>query len=320
MLFAMVMLMSCEHKDLVMPTGWGTARADVRVDVDWSLFGDEHPTGMTVVFFSTAQQQLQMQCTNDVYSLSTQLAPGVYHVGVVNQSPDELDTVEFVGVQTGSAPLIVGKSTTMPQFVPDEQRGSVCVEPQKIGYGCEYAVIVPDDADTTVVVNLSPNRIDYMVDIGVEVTGYSRIEKVYGVLTGMSDGYNAVAGEPIDSVADFGIADWSLSVLNAEKAQGVLTAELRTFGVTYAKTKRVHDVNLKLYLQLSGTTQISEYTFAVGSCFEKHENRRYSIYIDEPIEIPSVGGSTGNQPSTSGTSGFDATVNGWGDSTELDFE
>jgi hypothetical protein len=183
-----------------------------------------------------------------------------------------------------------------------------------------YDVVVPDDADTTVVVRLEPNRIDYMVDIGVEVTGYSRIEKVYGVLTGMSDGYNAVADVPIDSVADFGVADWSLSVLNAEKEQGVLTASVRTFGVTCTESKHVRDINLKVYLQLSGTTQISEYTFAVGECFEKPENRRYSIYIDEPIEISPLQGSTGNQPSTSGTSGFDATVNGWGDNTELNFE
>lgn len=319
-LFAVIMLMSCEHKELVTTTNCGTAKANVRVDVDWSLFDEETPTGMTVAFFSKDKQKIDFRSTNDVFSYVTQLAPGVYHVGVLSQSPDELDTVEFTGVQSGSMPMIVGKSTSIPSFMPDELKDErVKVEPQIIGYDYVYNLVVPADADTTVVVRLEPRRIDYTVDICVEVTGYSRIQKVYGVLTGMSAGYNAVADEPVNTVASFGVDEWSLSMLNAEEEHGLLKSTLRTFGVAHAEPDNVRDINLKVYLQLS-ETKITEYTFAVGKCFEKHNNRWYSIYIDTPIEIPASHGSTGNKPPTNNSSGFDATVDGWGDNTELNFE
>lgn len=85
----------CEHKELCYHHPHDH---NVEFNVDWSLFGKEVPTGMTVMIFNEDGKSAHNVLSNDIARTTTYLGEGIYNSVVFNQSENEFGTVSFHGL------------------------------------------------------------------------------------------------------------------------------------------------------------------------------------------------------------------------------
>ena len=91
-IWVILLLASCNHKELCYHH---PHTAKVRVDVDWSRFVEEEPTGMTVMVYPADGSQPYTTLTHTLHQAYFHLPEGVYHSLVFNQSVSEFGSLEF---------------------------------------------------------------------------------------------------------------------------------------------------------------------------------------------------------------------------------
>lgn len=116
-------LVACEHKDLCFHHPHD---ALVRVDVDWSQFHEETPSGMSVMVYP---EDPEMQCrtvlSNEISYATMALPAGRYKTLVYNQSPTEFGSVYFSDMDQFYKAVVRGQQTLL-QVVCDTWRGRNC--------------------------------------------------------------------------------------------------------------------------------------------------------------------------------------------------
>ena len=84
--FVLAIATSCEQQDL----NYDYAnKKSVRIEVDWSQFTQETPTGMTVLIYDSGGKAVQTLRSNKLDYVNTSLLPGNYQTVVFNQGEGE---------------------------------------------------------------------------------------------------------------------------------------------------------------------------------------------------------------------------------------
>ena len=94
-LLVLLIVSSCSHKELCYHH---PHTASVQINVDWSRFEKDNPSGMTVMVYSRAGVKEIEKQTNNLSYVIVDLLAGYYNSFVFNQSPSEYGTVDFVNM------------------------------------------------------------------------------------------------------------------------------------------------------------------------------------------------------------------------------
>ena len=101
-----LMLTACTHKELCF---YHPHTGRVRINVDWSEFDREQPTGMTVSVFPADGGQKYSSVGHTLDHATFDLPAGNYHTMTFNQSPSEFGSVNFQNMESFSQAEVVAK-------------------------------------------------------------------------------------------------------------------------------------------------------------------------------------------------------------------
>lgn len=310
---------SCDHKELCYDH---THAVPARIDVDWSLFTQEQPTGMTVLLYPDDGGQPYSTLTNNTQYADINVPAGQYSALVYNQSTSEFGTLLFDGMDHLSTAVV--KAGTMQsrwyKTRTDDER--LVYEPEWIASAMAHDVEAPveesyaytRDGTRCVVATLQPRCMVYTIYVSVHINNIYNLRSARASLDGLADGYNFGAQQTTTTKATQLIEDWTLTRDTDNPANGTLHATIHSFGLPEDHANTPDDNHLRLSLLLVDNKTQKDFDFAVGNAFVHGPEVSLSLSINESIDtpLPDV------KPEGGSSSGFDATVEDWGDEVNID--
>lgn len=306
--------------------------AQVRIDVDWSEFKEDKPDGMTMYLFpadETAQpiQHVSHTTTHAVFNLM----PDTYLAMVHNQSASEFGSVKFRDMSHYTTAWVQPERCKSSWYKPVDNEILVH-NPEWLAFDRQVAVVteemingetVYDDEhrsraegdNETLIATLVPQNVVYTLHVSVKVKGVNNYRSARAAFSGLADGYfiglDEYSSDKVTHLAEI----WTVKdkSTNADEVQtGTLYSEFTCFGlpVGHGGTSKENVLRLSILL-VDNKTRINR-MFNVGSrIYQRTTNGSpLHLYLDLELseKLPDVEPYRDNNES-----GFDATVDDWGD-------
>lgn len=328
---------SCQHKELCY---YHPHTAPVRVNVDWSLFTMDNPTGMTAYAYPLSEEDTDNYrfVTHDISSITLDLEVGSFHTLVFNQSESEYGTVEFANLDdynTAQVRVVETKANWYSTKSPDTKVGS---EPEWLAVGRAENVEVTEEmvqrAEEEFLANreekltratqgqtindvatVTPISVIKQVEFIVYCEGLYNLRSVRASVDGMAEGCILSTGLNTEIPVSHTIDEWQISPYPHDITTGDLTATLCTFGIPSSHTADPSENTFTIHLLLVDNETVVDYDFQIGDILSQFNDLDGSdgqiqkvvvnLRIPDPLpDVKPVGGEDG---------GFDINVDNWGD-------
>lgn len=343
-----LLLAGCSHEtQLDSPTT--TSYCKVRLDIDWATSGIELD-GMTAIFYPTDGSQCSQFLSNQVTGKEISLKPGIYNVVVFNQAAGDFSYFTIEGQDQYATLRVVMKERACDWYKP-EAGERVAHEPEPFavaltqGFEVTEAMLQASRVEGKIFsFACQPKIVTYPTKIAIHFKGLHNIKEGRGSIQNMADTYwiteQKTGTRGITHC--FTMADKTYD--KGSTSDGILSGSFYSFGPAEVVTKATTANLLKLsFLLVDNKTVIKKTYDATVQIVAakpkpnetpKPENKQPAIEIgsgnpsspskptdsdnpndkeDLPIKLPDV------KPEDSGSEGgFDASVDDWGDETEIE--
>ena len=148
--FVIAVAGSCEHKELCY---YHPHTAPVKVNVDWSRFPMEDPTGMTAYSYLVGGKENKVfrMISHNIDYITLDLEAGFFNTIVFNQSESEYGSFEFANLEdynTAEVRVIQVKSSWYTTRAPETK---VATEPEWLAVGRQDNIEVTEEMDVRIV-------------------------------------------------------------------------------------------------------------------------------------------------------------------------
>ena len=338
LLLIVLIATSCENKELCYNHPHHTP---VRVDVDWSMFEPyEKPTGMTVSFFSKTSSNTFTRHTNTTTHAIVELPVDSFLVLAFNQSPTEFGAFRFTDMDNKELAAARIVENISRWYVARGNNEVVALEPEWLGVGncsnIEVTQKMLDDYIESILVGsvllgsklepittVTPRNVIHTLSVDIHIEGYHNLRSARASLTGMSEGYLLTHGKRMNSTVTHLFEDWDATRDHNDATKGLIHSDITCFGLPDNHSKQPDDNRFILEALLVDNKTIVTFEFAVGDMFiqqeyvskdnDQHLHLKLILTHDingNPVVLPDV------EPEGGSSSGFDATVEGWGEDIE----
>lgn len=324
---------------------------EISVRVDWSAL-DEKPTGMSVYLYPEDGSEPFVKLTNQVDEARISVREGIYNVLVINQSTSEFGSLRFRGMdrfETACAEAAPYSSTshvgtgvvvepeplaaaTLLRMEVTEQMVSDYQAQLKAEAGQAASRQVPSAATF----RLTAVPLSLNATVHVQVSGIQNVRSARGRFSGMASGCWLSTGKPLATTATYQIDRWEVEHSDADYTRGILTGRFSTFGLVEEGISRqaraaAGDNLLHLDILLVDNQTVVSALFPVGDRIEELKEE-LSIRVEVGTEAGSTPPSEGQdnpnlplplpdvKPENGSSSGFDATVDDWGEEIDIDID
>lgn len=319
--FVLLFATSCEQQEL----NYDYAnKKSVRINVDWSQFTQETPTGMTVLIYDSEGKSIQTLKSNKLDYVNTSLLPGKYNTLVFNQSDGEFGTLLFKNLDSYNDASVNAVPYVSRWFTKDNYE-IVVMNPEWFAIDAQCDCTVKKemsksrsvvDSSYTTLATLVPRNVVYNIRINVFLKNIYNLKSARASLSGLADGYLLGLHQPSDVKATQLIENWTLTADKENTVNGVLSAEIQSFGLPNNHSEQRDENKFTLSLLLvDGKTQL-DYTFEVGDQIKFDDNFELMLFVNtevsEPLpDVKPEGGSSG---------AFVPTVEDWGDDEKMNLD
>lgn len=336
LLVCIAALTSCHHKELCLHH---PHTANVRIDVDWSGFKKEVPTGMSVMVYDDNGNLVESHLTNTTTHAYVSLEAGIYHSIVYNQSPSEFGSVIFNGLDNYSTAAVRIKPLVSKWYKTKAEEEKVGSEPEWIGADrVENSVVTSEMVDITtehfvqenktrsgsevsfVIAEHHPLNIIYTLFVTVHADGIYNLRSARASLDGLAEGYVFHKEGPTEGTVTQLFESWEMTQDKTDPTKGYITSKITCFGLPDGYRGLPEDNTFMFSVLLVDNATIVDFPFEVGDKIRKRvvdgveQDMEYEIelWLDVPLpDVPPVGGSS---------SGFDAVVEEWGEEVDHDIK
>lgn len=314
-------LTACEHKELCYHH---PHTAKVRVDVDWSEFTKEQPTGMTVTAYPVDGGQAVSTLTHTLSHAYFNLEAGAYHTLTYNQSPSEFGTLLFKGMDRFETAEVVSGEQDSRWYQGRSEGERVAVQAEWLATDRETDARVTEEmvretlehekrsAPEYVIAHHTPRNIIYTVHVRVNIQGIYNLRSARAALDGMSEGYRFSDGYYKDEVMTHLLEEWKMTVDKDDYRKGYIDATFYCFGLPGNHRGDADANQLTLSLLLVDNKTILNFPILVGDKFVTVDAKELVLSLEVNLEatLPDV------KPEGGSSAGFDAVVEDWGDEEE----
>ena len=325
----LTLLVSCNHHELCYHH---PHTAQVQVNVDWSEFVEEQPTGMTVMVYPADGSKPYSSLTHTLDHASFNLPEGMYHTLVFNQSVSEFGSLEFRQMDMYDKAEVVSSTEDSRWYEARAEGGRVVRQSEWIATHREESKSVtrqmveelrPEgkyrtgDAGGYVLSNLVPHNIIYTIHVRVYIEDIYNLRSARAALDGLAEGYRFAAARPSDVTATYLMEEWKLTIDENDPTRGHIDTDLYCFGLPYGHRGTAEENLFELSVLLVDNKTILDFPFMVGDKFESSDaNVRLQLNLELRLTdpLPDV------QPEGGSGSGFDAVVEDWGEEIEHDVQ
>lgn len=325
----LMLLVSCNHKELCFNH---PHTAKVRVNVDWSEFVEEDPTGMTVMVYPADGGKPYTVLTHTLNHASFNLPEGVYHTLAFNQSVSEFGSLEFRQMDCYAEAEVVGATHESRWYEGRVDGGRVVAQPEWIAAHREEGARVPREIVDGMRVNgkyrsgegseyllssLVPRNMVYTVHVRVYIKGIYNLRSARAALDGMAEGYRFASASPSSVSATYLMEEWELMVDKSNPTRGHIDTYLYCFGLPDGHQGLADENCFDLSVLLVDNKTVFNFPFMVGDKFEEGDT---SVRLSLSLEIELADPLPDVKPEGGGSSGFDAVVEDWGEEIEHDIQ
>ena len=306
-LISLVMgLAGCSKETMI---GEYVDRCAVRLDIDWGPCGID-PDGMTALFYPVDGGEPSRFLTNTVTGDEVRLRKGIYNVVVFNQAAEEYSYLTIEGQDQYSTLRIVMKTTDSDWYTPTEG--------ERLIY----------DPEPLAVATLEGFEVTQEMVRALEIKGLHNMRTARGSIKGMADTYWIADRKTGSSVATQ-LVDFSEKTFHENSTtDGILSGSYLTLGRPNVTSKATDEISNLLTLSIllvdNKTVITKQYDIAPRAAIN-NETKEVKVVLgtgadpdeeetpeDIPLELPNV------KPATNGgEGGFDASVDNWGDETNI---
>lgn len=329
LLGVLMLLVSCNHHELCYSH---PHTAKVRVNVDWSEFVEEDPTGMTVMVYPADGGKPYTVLTHTLDGASFNLPEGVYHTLAFNQSVSEFGSLEFRQMEKYDKAEVVSATQDSRWYEGRADGGRVVTQPEWIASHREEGAMVtrqmvqamrPEgkyrsgkDAEY-VLSNLVPQNMVYTVHVRVYVEGIYNLRSARAALDGMAEGYRFAMARPSHVSATYLMEEWEMTVDKSDPTRGYIDTYLYCFGLPDGHQGTADENQFTLSVLLVDNKTVLNFPFMVGDKFEQGDT---SVRLSLNLELELTDPLPDVKPEGGSGSGFDATVEDWGEEIEHDIQ
>ena len=337
----LLFVVSCQHDELCYHHPHD---ASLRIDVDWSKFVEEVPTGMSVIVYPQGEGAGQpvTQLTNTTTHAIFALPAGRYHTLVYNQSPSEYGSISFRGMDKFETAEVYANTTDSRWYVTrGDEGGRVVTEPEWFGTDYQEDMIVtPEMVEQTAQENLSqvvysrgrvenstpiglltPLNIVYTITVRVHIEGIYNLRSARASLSGLAEGFWLGKGKTTTNKVTQLLEEWKLTIDPADPTRGTIEAKITCFGLPDGHQGLPEENELMLSLLLVDNKTKLDFPFFVGDNFEAHIEEdihlTQSLALQVDITIPNRLPDVKPEGSTGG-GGFEAKVEDWGEEQQIE--
>lgn len=323
------LLCSCEHDELCYRH---PHTVPVRIDVDWEPFSRyETPTGMTVTLFPGDGSTPFKTVTNTIDHAVLDLPAGIYHTLVFNQSESEFGSFTFRGMDSAESAVVAVQRSSRWYTCTDEE--PVVTEPEWLGVGnLSHAEVTQDMIDArssavavsravepAAIACVVPQNVVHTVTVRIHVIGINNLRSARAALMGMSEGYMLTQGKRLDSKVTYLMENFKVRKDEHDPTRGVIEASFTCFGLPQNHAALPDENEMTLELLLVDNKTVKNHRFFVGDRFVKVRDDGLELLVEvevdvdgNPVVLPDV------PPAGGSSSGFDATVEDWGEAIQQD--
>lgn len=313
------LLASCDHKELCYDHNH-PVRA--RIEVDWSQFTEEVPTGMTVSLFSQDDESVHTQLSNNTSYVDVNVSPGLYRAFVFNQSTTEFGSLTFERMDDMFDATVRAADRASRWFKARDANERLVQNPEWFAVGVQSNIYVPKEMARrsnrvearSVIARLTPLCVVYTIHVRIHVRNIYNLRSARASLDGLADGYRIGILEPTSTLATQLLENWTVERDSDNPANGTIRADITSFGLPYGHQNLPEANHLNLsFLLVDNKTTVS-FDFPVGNAFRTDQGLSLSLSLDRSIDapLPDV------KPEGGQSGGFDAKVDDWGDEVNID--
>ena len=305
-LISLVMgLAGCSKETMI---GEYVDRCAVRLDIDWGPCGID-PDGMTVLFYPVDGGEPSRFLTNTVTGDEVRLRKGIYNVVVFNQAAEEYSYLTIEGQDQYSTLRIVMKTTDSDWYTPTEGERLI-YDPEPLAVATLEGFEVTQEMVRT---NLKegkefslacrPEKVIFTTHLSLEIKGLHNVRTARGSIKGMADTYWIADRKTGSSVAT------QLGRPNVTSKATDEISNLLTLSILLVDNKTVITKQYDIAPRAAINNETKEVKVVLGT---KIDPDKEEVPEDIPLELPNV-----EPEKNGGEGGFDATVDNWGDETNI---
>ena len=325
----LMLLVSCNHHELCYHH---PHTAQVRVNVDWSEFEEENPTGMTVMVYPADGGKPYTSVTHTLSHASFSLPEGTYHSLVFNQSVSEFGSLKFRQMDHYTEAEVVSASHESRWYEGRADGGRVVTQPEWIATHCEEGGMVtremvekmrPEgkyrsgEGAEYVLSNLVAQNIIYTVHVRVYIKGIYNLRSARAAMDGLAEGYRFAAARPSNVTATYLMEEWKLTVDKNDPTRGYIDTNLYCFGLPDGHQGKADENLFTLSVLLVDNKTVLDFPFMVGDKFESGDA---NVSLQLNLELTIADPLPDVKPEGGSGSGFDAIVEDWGEEIEHDIQ
>ncbi len=335
-IFILLLTASCNHKEFCYYHQHNTR---VRINVDWSRFSQDTPTGMTVMVYPAQGGEPFRHLTNTTSHAYVHLPVGYYHTITFNQSEGEIGSVTFKGMDRYETAAVISNSTKSawyktkaedeklaegPDWIGTDRQEGAEVTQEMLDGTAEYTLAQANmlmsraPMEDYIIAEHTPENIIYTITVKVHIKGFQNLRSARASLTGLAEGYFLGKGRYTESIVTQLLENWTATVDPDDPTIGTISTSMRCFGLPDGHNNLPEENQFNLTILLADNVTKVNKIFQVGDKFTRDSetevnlslNLNLELWLDEPL--PDV------IPEGSVSSGFDAKVDDWGE--EIDYE
>lgn len=324
MVCALLLLASCDATIHFYPEP-PKSRAHIRLNVDWSNYGKETPTGMTVVCHHSETGEKYQTVDNNIDYITPVLTEGRHWATVFNYTAGEFNNIRLRGLESAETAEAYLPVSDIPNWYKSRVVDSyLAAEPEwfatdTIMTDRVEAFPTAQGSDTIVIGTLYPRNIIYTLHVIIHTENVNNLSAARGAITGMASGRRLAADAPNDNsttVTHLLESDiWSRSRAG-ESTSGVILADLRCFGLPSNHLGEPEENILEFQALLADGKTVRKYKIPVGHLIKERvrpEGQRgdnLDLYLEVTLD-PSL-------PPGSGGWGFDVWVEDWDEEEDVE--
>lgn len=299
------------------------------------------PDGVTLYVFRNDEFYMQ-HTTADVDSSRLHLIPGKYRIYMISQSPEEFWSLEFNNLDDFENAYIRLNETEVSWLTPDPN-SPVVVNPEllTVGVSDEFEVteemieeikkgdyVVGEDEEGyvryyTIKVPVTPMSVISQFWVSIYSANADMLKSVRASTSGMARTMYLTSRTTGDEECTQVITAWTLEIDDPVTKVGHLNGRITTLGLPRGEMPSIQrDSTLNVSTLLVDNKTVEHYTFFVGNKIfldDPPPDGYFHLYRlilgtrENPVITPAI-----VDPEGGSASGFDATVDDWGEAENVD--
>ena len=332
-LIATVLFASCERRPLTYDY---YPYHDIEVNVDWSKFKGEKPTGVSVwVYPQDGSKALQFRSTN-VDKIKVHAPKGTHDIVVFNQIPIDFGTIDFRETdKLSTLQVFATKDESQPWYKRSEGE-LVLRQPEAFATNIHRDLVVTQemvdkswamytnkkpqgvtDSTHTTALYVTPTMATKRVKVKIGVKGIHNLRSLRAAIKQMSAGYNINEHIENNVHSTSLLTEWKSS---GGYGKGYVTTEYDVFGFAEEVSSKATDYkkwkgNITIEALLVDNKTVKTFNIPIDGATMVDlltDEIDILIHIDDDIVLPDV------KPEGGAGGGFDAEVEDWDEEENVD--